>query len=65
MRQYAVADEHGTVITGDLKGARAALLRADAFIRAFAHDERDLESLHRSAVSRLRAEAAESPDMAT
>ena len=64
MRQYAVADEHETVITGGLERARAALSRADFFTRAFAEDERDLESLHRSAVSRLRAEAAEWPDMA-
>ena len=64
MRQYAVAHEDETVITGDLEHARALLARADFFTRAFADDERDLESLHRSAVARLRAEAADWPDMA-
>jgi carbonic anhydrase/acetyltransferase-like protein (isoleucine patch superfamily) len=64
MRQYAVADDDETVITGDVERARAVLSRADFFTRAFAEDEHDLESLHRSAVSRLRAEAADWSDMA-
>jgi carbonic anhydrase/acetyltransferase-like protein (isoleucine patch superfamily) len=64
MRQFAVAQEDKTVITGDLERARAILSRADFFGRTFAEGERDLEALHRSAVSRLRAEAADWPDMA-
>jgi carbonic anhydrase/acetyltransferase-like protein (isoleucine patch superfamily) len=64
MRQYAVADEDETVITGDLERARAVLARADFFARAFADDKPDLESLHRSAVARLRAEAQDWSDMA-
>jgi carbonic anhydrase/acetyltransferase-like protein (isoleucine patch superfamily) len=64
MRQYAVAHEDKTVITADLERARAVLSRADFFTRAFAEDERDLEALHRSAVSRLRAEVADWSDMA-
>jgi carbonic anhydrase/acetyltransferase-like protein (isoleucine patch superfamily) len=64
MRQYAVAQGSDTVITGDLEQARAMLARADFFGRAFADDERDPESLHRSVVARLRAEAADWSDLA-
>jgi hypothetical protein len=59
-----VAHEDGAVITGDLEHARALLASADFFARAFADDTPDLESLHRSAVARLRAEAADWSDMA-
>jgi hypothetical protein len=64
MRQYAVAQASETVITGDVEHARAVLARADLFGRAFADEERDPEVLHRSAVARLRAEAADWSDMA-
>jgi carbonic anhydrase/acetyltransferase-like protein (isoleucine patch superfamily) len=64
MRQYAVAHEDGAVVTGDLEHARALLAHADFFGRVFAEDERDLESLHRSTVATLRAEAATWSDMA-
>jgi carbonic anhydrase/acetyltransferase-like protein (isoleucine patch superfamily) len=60
MRQYAVAgDDDYAVITGDLDHARDLLAKADFFTQAFAEDEADLESLHRSAVGRLRAEASD------
>jgi hypothetical protein len=64
MRQYAVPHKEQTIITGDLAHVRALLSRADFFGRAFADDESDLESLHRSAVARLRAEAADWSDIA-
>jgi carbonic anhydrase/acetyltransferase-like protein (isoleucine patch superfamily) len=63
MRQYAVAHEGGAVITGDLEHARDLLAKADFFGRVFGDDERDLESLHRSSVAALRAEAADWSDM--
>jgi carbonic anhydrase/acetyltransferase-like protein (isoleucine patch superfamily) len=64
MRQYAVAHEGGAVITGDLDRARALLAQADFFARAFGDDGSDQESLHRSSVAALRAEAADWSDMA-
>ena len=64
MRQYAVADEDEAVITGELEHARALLARADFFGRVFADEESDLESLHRSTVAKLRAEAADWSDIA-
>lgn len=63
MRQYAVAQEGGAAITGDLDHARALLVKADFFGRAFGDDERDPEALHRSSVAALRAEAAGWSDM--
>jgi carbonic anhydrase/acetyltransferase-like protein (isoleucine patch superfamily) len=63
MRQYAVAQEGGALITGDLDQARALVTQADFFGRAFAEAEHDQESLHRSSVSKLRAEAADWSDM--
>jgi carbonic anhydrase/acetyltransferase-like protein (isoleucine patch superfamily) len=63
MRQYAVADDGGAVITGDLDQARALVAQADFFGRAFGDDERELEALHRASVATLRAEAADWSDM--
>ena len=63
MRQYAVAHADGAVITGDLEDARELLAAADFFGRAFAAEEPDQESLHRSSVAALRAEAADWSDM--
>jgi hypothetical protein len=63
MRQYAVADDGGAVITGDLDLARALVAQADFFGRAFGDDERDLEALHRASVATPRAEAADWSDM--
>src|SRR5215203_5576798 len=65
MRQYAVADEEDAVITGEPEHARALLARADFFGRVFADEESDLESLHRSTVAKLRAEAADWSDIAS
>jgi carbonic anhydrase/acetyltransferase-like protein (isoleucine patch superfamily) len=63
MRQLAVAGGDGAVITSDLDEARALLARADFFARAFATGERDLETLHRESVAKLRAEAADWDDV--
>ena len=63
MRQYAVATEGDAVITGDVEHARDLLAKADFFGRVFADDERDLESLHRSSVAVLRAEAGDWSDI--
>lgn len=63
MRQFAVAHDGRAVITGDLEHARELLAKADFFGRVFGDDERDLESLHRSSVAALRAEAADWSDM--
>ena len=57
MRQFAAAGDDGSVVTSDLDEARELLAGADFFARAFATDERELETLHREAVATLRAEA--------
>jgi hypothetical protein len=65
MRQYAVAHEAGAIITADLERARSLLAtQGDFFGRVFEADEEDLESLHRSTVATLRAEAADWSDVA-
>jgi carbonic anhydrase/acetyltransferase-like protein (isoleucine patch superfamily) len=57
MRQMAVADREGPLVTSDVAAARDALAGADFFGEAFGVGDEDQERLHRQAAELFRAEA--------